>query len=98
MKSQRQVTQGNGNPYQSCTSIVMSAQSGCCLHPNDTMFGITKGIISPSNSSYELQSQPTFLKSTNLIDMVIAHVVGRAIRSLDEVRWRIPSRNLLLSI
>jgi len=97
------------------------------------MFGITKGIISPSNSSYELQSQPTFLKSTNLIDMVIAHVVGRAIRygtlsnpttflqltfyachlyfkrsaymflaglnrSLDEVRWRIPSRNLLLSI
>lgn len=24
-------------------------QSGCCLHPNDTMFGITEGIISPSN-------------------------------------------------
>ncbi|CAK7353378.1 unnamed protein product [Dovyalis caffra] len=47
---------------------------GCCLHPNDIMFGVTKGI----------RSLTRFIKwvtkSTILIDMVIAQVVGLAIR------------------
>ncbi|KAJ6915042.1 hypothetical protein NC651_017121 [Populus alba x Populus x berolinensis] len=54
--------------YPTLLKILLSKelQSGCCLHPNDTMFGITEGIISPIN---------------HLIDMVIARVVGRAIRA-----------------